>query len=139
MDLFGSGHTVSSPFYTYTMASSIVFRCWPAENNTARAKMILSAIEQYPIYAATREGLVKALMKFLTEDDIFEESTSDDEYVEKERTRLRRAIEKGLDALGKSYEGRHGVLTVNRNVVSVPDLTHFPENLNLYMEIAELH
>jgi hypothetical protein len=120
------------------MASSIVYRCWPAENNNARAKAMLSSLDNYPICAKTREGIVKVLMKFLTDGDIYEESNPDEE-LEKERTRLRKAIEKGLDSLGKSYEGRNGVLTVNRLVVSVPDLTHFPENLNLYMEIAELH
>jgi hypothetical protein len=121
-----------------TMASSIVYRCWPAENNNARAKTMLSPLDNYPIYATTREGLVKHLMQFLTDGDIYEEGNLDEE-LEKERTRLRKAIEKGLDSLGKSYEGRNGVMTVNRTVVSVPDLTHFPETLNLYMEIAELH
>ena len=123
---------------TSTSTPRIVYRCWPAENNNARAKDMLISLDNYPLYATTREGLVKALMMFLTDGDIYEEGDPDEE-LEKERTRLRKAIEKGLDSLGKSYEGRHGVLTVNRMVVSVPDLTHFPENLNLYMEIAELH
>lgn len=126
------------PPQTDNMASSIVYRCWPAENNNARARAMLDPLNEHPIYATTREGIVKVLMKFLTDGDIYEEGDPDEE-LEKIRSRLRKAIEKGLDSLGKSYEGRHGVITVNRLVVSVPDLTHFPENLNLYMEIAELH
>ena len=122
---------------TSTSTPRIVYRCWPAENN-ARAMEMLDPLDDHPIYATTREGLVKHLMMFLTDGDIYEEGDPDEE-LEKERTRLRKAIEKGLDTLGKNYESRHGVITVNRTVVSVPDLTHFPENLNLYMEIAELH
>ena len=122
---------------TSTSTPRIVYRCWPAENNS-RAMEMLDPLDDHPIYATTREGLVKHLMQFLTDGDIYEEGDPDEE-LEKERTRLRKAIEKGLDTLGKSHESRYGVITVNRNVVSVPDLTHFPENLNLYMEIAELH
>jgi hypothetical protein len=113
------------------MASSIVYRCWPTEFNTPHGKETLDSLGQYPLYATTREGLVKHLVDFLSEAVDCDEDG---------KSQMRKEIKQGLDILGKSYEGRHGVLTVNRIAVAVPDPMGDPGScLNLYLEIAELH
>ena len=112
------------------MATSIIYRCWPTEFNTARAKDLLDVLERYPLYATTREGLVKVLVEFLSAAT---DCNEDDE------PQMRKEIDERLDVLDKNYEGRHNSLTVNRIAVSVLDPTHFPDRLNLYLEIAQLH